>query len=210
MVYISPCWLRIGNTKTTTIEYARRDNPNVVCKVEKITNGYGILFPKGVYIHHTKYNDRGMLISKDGIARHIKNGNHLMARFCALLEAVLFLLSIPFMLLVYTLSIIICIIIIGFLMIFGWCIPWNFTIRLLFMSNTEITSNQIFIGLALLTLICSIMSLVYIVMYILLTPFRILIPEFTTWIGEHKWGHSTEFEYFEYLTAGGTAEETLV
>ncbi len=47
--------------------------------------------------------------------------------------------------------------------------------------------------------ICSIISLVYIIIYTVLTPIRILLPEFTTWIGEHEWGQETEFESFDYL-----------
>ena len=189
-MHIHPFWLYLGNTQTITEEFARRDTPDIVCKIKKTTNDCGILFPKGFFIHHTKYNNRGVLISKDGVAHHIKNGNHIMARVCALLEAVLFLISIPFMLLGYTLSITICIIVLLFLGIFGWGMSWNFTMDLL---DTEITSNKIFIGVTLLIFLCSIMALIYIVLYTVLIPFRILIPEFTTWIGEHKWGHATEF-----------------
>lgn len=193
MVRIPPLWLHRTKATTTTTTYSRSNEPTRIIKIVKNTNDYGYIFPKGLYLHHTR---RGILISKDGVAYHIKNGNHCMARFCALLDIPLFILSIPFMLWLYMLFIILCQIIFIFLLLFGWCIAWDFTITFL---NIKINSNKLFIQAMVYIFIRSIVSILYILCYTILTPLRILLPEFTTWIGEHKWGQSTEFEHFKYL-----------
>ncbi len=151
---------------------------------------YGILFPKGMYYH----NNSLCYIGNDAIAYYSKNGKWMKSRMCAIVDAILFALCLPFMLLFYAMTIVLSICAGLVLLLFGSCITWNFTIE--FMS-VEVTSNKIFAKATAVIIAYSLMSFIYMIMYAALTPLRIIVPEFTTFIGEHKWGNPSLFDYLE-------------
>jgi len=159
-----------------------------------LTGGYaiGINWPKGPYIHSFSSN---FYLSKDGIYQTLQKGCEyfLWARFLALLEVLLYLITLPVMIVVYLV-----------LMLVSLCaaIPLTFTLPFSFnvccnqFMGVAITTNRAACGVFWIVFLESFLSILYGLVYCITSPFQIIVPEFTQLLlKQHTWG-TTPFAYF--------------
>lgn len=185
MGYITPLNLSLGTYNTRSIN-------GVVVSGHHI----GIVWPKGVYFHLFGGN---IFISKDGVNQYLQRcyghgeyGHFLTARFVALLETILMFIALPFMLVAYlilTLSFFCA----GFVLFFT--LPFEFDICCNKCFGLEIASNRTACGVMWILFLDALIAIMYAVVYIILSPFQIIVPEFTQLLLQyHKW-KTTPFAY---------------
>jgi hypothetical protein len=165
-----------------------------------LTSGYHIGFnlPKGPYIHSFNNN---FYLSKDGIYQSLqqcyKEGNFgyfFIARGLALLEAIMYLICFPFMVVAY---LIIALISLIMALPLTLLLPFNFEFCCCntFMS-IAIPTNRAACGVFWLIFAESLLSILYGLIYCITSPFQIVVPEFTQLLlQQHRWGTGT-FNYF--------------
>lgn len=157
----------------------------------------GISWPKGPYFHFFGSN---FYLSKDGVYQSIYRcwydgypGHFLWARFLALLEVILFFITLPFMLIAYSI-----------LMLVSFCaalcltitLPCSFPVCCGSFMGQAIVGNRSACGIFWLVFVESILSIFYGLAYCITSPFQIIVPEFTQLLlKQHTWGTSP-FAYF--------------
>ena len=189
MVKIAPASLYINHSANSAVN-------------GRIVSGHdiGANFPKGFYLH---LFGPEFYISKDGLALMTKKyyGDAfriglcmaIPLRFFALLEAILYLISIPFQLIGYA---IVMFLGVFFGLFFLPTLFWDFQLccRGKFLGKQATNRNICLIAWMFFWL--SILALFYIAAYTVLLPIQILFPEFCVYVLRfHKW-NTTQFEYF--------------
>lgn len=176
--------------------------PNAVSRGGRLTSGYdiGINFPKGIFLH---FFSPELYISKDGVAEMITTGygnscsygcvKSIPVRLVALLEAMLFVISLPFQLIAYVLFLLAGLFA-GLVLLPTCCCEFKLCCSGNFLGNVATNRNMCRLGW--IYFICSIIAIAYLIAYIVLIPFQIISPEFCVYVLKyHRW-NTTPFACF--------------
>ena len=150
---------------------------------------FGINFPKGIFVHYGNF-----LVSKEGVHKIIyecyNTKNPLLfflARFYGLLDTILFFMILPIMMIVYLTFILF------FLMNSFWLsftLPFKFKINIpcIKLNDGNTLTNRSLCKAIYLLLGSAILTFFVIIVYCIMTPLQILLPELTAFIFQlHKW-----------------------
>lgn len=151
---------------------------------------FGIIFPKGIYVHLGEY----FLCSKDGINHVLENhsygiGMFFLVRILSFVDSLMFLVTLPIMAIIYTISFlltfalsILLLPVYAFIMVTMKCID----------IEEYIPATTTFIKIyykCLIFMLCSFVSLLVLVGLTVLVPLSLLIPELTVLgLKTYKWG----------------------
>ena len=168
-------------------------------------NGYstgwdiGYAGPKGLFIH-----TNNLAISKDAIASNLKKAYNVscsrgilfsfIMRGIALLEILLFLLMLPFQILIYVLCFLVSLFIcIGLLP----TLPCKINMCIKNKQTGLVFTNRALFLALLVGFFGSIVSVIYLALYTVLIPIELLFPEVCIYIFKfHRWG-TFKFEYLK-------------
>lgn len=185
MVKLTPCALNYEISKATS-------------ENGMISSGYsiGITFPKGTFLHF--FGPR-IFISKDGINETLgdcynekKISLFFLSRLYGLIDTILFFISLPFMLVLYSLFAITCLLV---CIVMVFTLPFKFTVCKQCIGNDTINNRALCLS-ALLFFFQALYTLLLCVIYTITTPIQIIVPEFTAFvIKHHKW-NTLKFSYF--------------
>jgi hypothetical protein len=157
----------------------------------------GYTGPKGLFIHTSR-----LAISKDAMAFNLKKAYtvscskgilfSVIMRGIALLDVLLFILILPIQLLVYILSFITSLLAcIGLIP----TLPWTFNMCLKNKQTGLVFTNRALCLTLAVWFACSIISVIYLIIYTILIPIEILFPEVCIYILKfNRWG-TTQFAY---------------
>lgn len=165
----------------------------------QLVGGYhiGMNWPKGPFIHFFRSN---FYISKDGVYQTLRQGcdsgnigYFFLARFIALLEVVLYFITLPFMLVTYLVLLLlalICAIPLTFLL------PFKFNVCCIQFFGIKIENNRVACQAFWQIFLQSIVSILYSFVYCATSPFQIIVPELTQLLlKQHTW-NTLPFAYF--------------
>ncbi len=157
----------------------------------------GINWPKGPHFHLFRSN---IFISKDGIyqtlqqgCRNCNLGYFFLARLFALLEVLLYVVTWPFMVLTYLIFMVISLCAVICLL---FTLPFSFPMCCTTFMGMGFATNRAGFVLFVFIFLESILSILYGVVYLITSPFQIIVPELTQLLlKQHTWG-TKPFHYF--------------
>ena len=156
----------------------------------------GIDFTKGIFLHLL---NSGLYISKNGIHHYLKKASCscpsllylLFARLISLLEIPLFILTLPFSILIYTF-----VFVLASPLLLLSCLTCPFKFNTCFSNSTGILTNRQITKLISLFVLGSLLSLLKVLLLTISIPFQILAPELLFMVCRlHKSG--IDFDYLD-------------